>query len=243
MGQLDAINKELRASILSNIASLFVFQTSAEDADLLRHELDEAVTATDIINLDDYACYVKTQLRHTRLPVMHVATLPPPPQNRAVIAQITEQMGRYTRAMSVVASERDAFQEQWYGRERAMLKKLMLENKLPGSTRDRSGDKRNAESPKPPASSQTPSDDSSVVRGSESSTSGQIPPEADSVIDGTEPAALGQTPGADLVIRGNETMESEQNPLNGNLGVSEDQAERDRRARNEEGDEEAIANP
>jgi len=263
LGQLDAINKELRASILSNIASLFVFQTSAEDADLLRHELDEAVTATDIINLDDYTCYVKTQLRHTRLPVMHVATLPPPPQNRAVIAQITGQMGRYTRAMSVVASERDSFQEQWYGRERAMLKKLMLENKLPGSPRDRSGDKRNSESPKPAASSQPPADAHSPTDGSESSASdhappeaelmsdsveladsGTMPPGADWVIGGTEPGDSGQvTPGADLVIGGNETAESAQIPLSGTLGISEDQAERDRRARNEEGDEEAIANP
>jgi hypothetical protein len=263
LGQLDAINKELRASILSNIASLFVFQTSAEDADLLRHELDEAVTATDIINLDDYACYVKTQLRHTRLPVMHVETLPPPQQNRAVIAQITGQMGRYTRAMSVVASERDGFQEQWYGRERAMLKKLMLENKLPGSTRDRSGERGKTDTPKPTPSSQTPPGAGSGVRGSESSASGHTPPEAELISDIAEPAGSGQVtsgadlviggtepadseqvmPGADLVIGDNETAESAQIPLNSHLGVTEDQAERDRRARNEEGDEEAIANP
>jgi hypothetical protein len=229
LGQLDAINKELRASILSNIASLFVFQTSAEDADLLRHELDEAVTATDIINLDDYCCYVKTQLRHTRLPVMHVETLPPPQQNRAVIAQITGQMGRYTRAMSVVTSERDGFQEQWYGRERALLKKLMMENKLPGSPRDRSGERGRADTPKPMASSQTPPDAGSVVSGSESTESGQTPPEADSVIGGTEPTESGQMPPDTSSVDAN--------------AEAENQAERDRRARNEEGDEEAIANP
>ena len=151
LGQLDAINKELRESILSNIATLFVFQTSAEDADLLRHELDEAVTATDIINLDDYTCYIKTQVEHSRLPVMHVETLPPPQKNDAVVAQIAGQMGRYTRSMTVAESERRGFQELWYGRERALLLKLMLDNQLPGSPKERSGRVRDKkiEAPKP----------------------------------------------------------------------------------------------
>jgi hypothetical protein len=74
--------------------------------------------------------------------------------------------------------------------------------------------------------------------------SGQVTSGADLVIGGTEPADSEQVmPGADLVIGDNETAESAQIPLNSHLGVTEDQAERDRRARNEEGDEEAIANP
>ncbi len=158
LGQLDAIKKELRESILSNIETLFVFQTSAEDADLLRHELDEAVTATDIINLDDYTCYIKTQVRHSRLPVMHVETLPPPPKNDAVVAQIAGQMGRYTRSMTVAESERSGFQELWYGRERALLLKLMMDNQLPGSPKERSGRVRDKKTDAPTSSGaeQTP---------------------------------------------------------------------------------------
>ncbi len=129
LGQLDAIDRALRPSILSNVSTLFVFQTSADDADLLRHELDDAVTATDIVNLDDFNCYIKTQLGHTRLPVMHVETLPPPKGESAVVAQIAAQMARYTRSISVAESERRNFQEQWYGRERNLLRQLMMQGR------------------------------------------------------------------------------------------------------------------
>jgi hypothetical protein len=134
---LDAIDHALRPSILSNVSTLFVFQTSAEDADLLRHELDEAVTTTDIVNLDDYNCYVKTQLEHKRLPVMHVVTMPPQPGERAVIAQIGAQMARYTRSISVAESERDRFQEQWYGRERNLLRQLMMQGRTSSKKPDK----------------------------------------------------------------------------------------------------------
>jgi len=129
LGQLDAIDRSLRASILSNVSTLFVFQTSAEDGDLLRHELDDAVVATDIVNLDDYTCYVKTQLGHERLPAMHVTTMPPPQGDRSVVAQITAQMARYTRSISIAESQRHGFQEQWYGRERNLLRQLMIQDR------------------------------------------------------------------------------------------------------------------
>jgi hypothetical protein len=140
LGQLDAIDHALRPSILSNVSTLFVFQTSAEDADLLRHELDEAVTTTDIVNLDDYNCYVKTQLEHKRLPVMHVVTMPPQTGERAVIAQIGAQMARYTRSISIAESERDGFQAQWYGRERNLLRQLMMQGRTSSKKSDKDGE-------------------------------------------------------------------------------------------------------
>jgi hypothetical protein len=140
LGQLDAIDHALRPSILSNVSTLFVFQTSAEDADLLRHELDEAVTITDIVNLDDYNCYVKTQLEHKRLPVMHVVTMPPPQGDRVVVSQIGAQMARYTRSISVAESERNSFQEQWYGRERNLLRQLMMQGRTSSKKSDKDGE-------------------------------------------------------------------------------------------------------
>ena len=139
LGQLDAIDRAMRPSILSNVSTLFVFQTSAEDADLLRHELDEAVTTTDIVNLDDYNCYIKTQLSHKRLPVMHVVTMPPPQGDRIVVAQITAQMARYTRSITVAESERTNFQEQWYGRERNLLRQLMMQGRTSSKKSEKDG--------------------------------------------------------------------------------------------------------
>ncbi len=126
LGQLDAINRVLRPAILSNVQTLFVFQTSAEDADLLRHELDDAVTSTDIINLSDHSCYLKTQVGRERLPVMHVETQAPQSPDHVIAEQIVRQMTRYTRSRKIVESERQAFQSEWYGREMSLMKQVVL---------------------------------------------------------------------------------------------------------------------
>ncbi|MCL5950386.1 MAG: type IV secretion system DNA-binding domain-containing protein [Chloroflexi bacterium] len=115
LGQLDAISKPLRPAIMSNVDTLFVFQTSAEDADILRHELDDEVVGTDIINLADHSCYLKTQLGRERLPVMHIETLPPSPGTPLIAQQILTQMTRYTRSGQIVEAERIKFQEEWFG--------------------------------------------------------------------------------------------------------------------------------
>jgi hypothetical protein len=60
---------------------------------------------------------------------MHVATIPPPKGESAVVAQIAAQMARYTRSISVAESERHSFQEQWYGRERNLLRQLMMQGR------------------------------------------------------------------------------------------------------------------
>lgn len=155
LGQLKVISEDLHASIFSNIATLFVFQTSAEDADFLRHELDDAVTATDIINLADYTCYLKTQLKHDRLPVIHVQTLAPEAGQREVAEQILEQMNRYTRPVGVAESERRAFQSQWYGREMNLLRQLIAKDqkeKRPRGKKSRDG----GETQEPPTPAEPP---------------------------------------------------------------------------------------
>lgn len=117
LGQLDEIDRQLRRTIISNTATLFAFQTSAEDAELLSSEMDNAVSVTDIINLPDYTCYVKPKLEHHRLPVMYVETLPPQPGNPAVVEKILRQLSRYTRPADVVVADRRQFQDEWYGQE------------------------------------------------------------------------------------------------------------------------------
>jgi hypothetical protein len=77
LSQLAALDHDLRGAILSNVATLMVYGTSAEDADCLRHELDDEVDVTDITNLPRYVCYVKTYYGHEHLPVMVVEGLRP----------------------------------------------------------------------------------------------------------------------------------------------------------------------
>ncbi len=124
--QLDELGPTLRASILSNVSTLFVFQTSAEDADLLRHELDDEVEATDIINLERHTCYVKTSIGNARLPIMHVETEKPAAEDPAMTQKVRARVERYTRPVNLVEQRRSAFWNYWYGREMNKVKGLML---------------------------------------------------------------------------------------------------------------------
>jgi hypothetical protein len=150
------------------VTTLFAFQTSAEDADYLRHELDDAVSTTDVINLDDYASYVKSKLEHKRLPVMYVETLAPQPKNPAVLGQIAGQMNRYTRSISIAESEWNSFQDRWFGREQNLLDQSLTtfrDSKSQNKSEEKHEDSPGQAAPAlsaPPTPAAPPSDPSST---------------------------------------------------------------------------------
>jgi len=57
LAYLDRLDRTLRATVLANIDHLFAFHMAGEDARLL-HELD-GIAEVEVINLDDFQCYVK----------------------------------------------------------------------------------------------------------------------------------------------------------------------------------------
>ena len=77
LAHLDALDPTLRPTVLGNVDALYAFATSAEDARTLVRELDDAVEATDLINLDDFTCYAKLTLDGRRLSVFSLALDPP----------------------------------------------------------------------------------------------------------------------------------------------------------------------
>lgn len=77
MTYLDTLDPALRATVMSNIDTLFAFAMSADDARLIAPELDEFLTVRDLINLPDYSCYVKMTVQHRRVPVFSVELDPP----------------------------------------------------------------------------------------------------------------------------------------------------------------------
>lgn len=147
--QLDELGPTLRASILSNISTLFVFQTSADDADMLRHELDDEVEATDIINLERHCCYLKTAIGKTRLPIIHVETAKPAPEDDKVAEKVRARVSRYTRPVNEVENERAAFWNQWYGREMLMLKGYLLGSATNSAARSAANTQSQAVAPTP----------------------------------------------------------------------------------------------
>jgi len=96
--RLDVLDPALRQTILSNISNLFVFQASAEDADLLVDELDAEMRVTDVVNLADFACYAKVGQGGERLPAFSMAISKPAvgdeAQAQLIAAASAERYGR-----------------------------------------------------------------------------------------------------------------------------------------------------
>src|SRR6266700_2940009 len=91
LAYLDRLDRTLRATVLANIDHLFAFHMAGEDARLL-HELD-GIAEEDIINLDDFQCYVKLSLHGYRLPVFSL-NLEPPSRPDEEVAQLIRLRSR-----------------------------------------------------------------------------------------------------------------------------------------------------
>ena len=76
---LDKPERKLKSGIMSNIACLIAYKISAEDADLVSHQMGATrVSSEDLVNLDPHCAYVRITTAKTSLPVFSLRTLPPP---------------------------------------------------------------------------------------------------------------------------------------------------------------------
>lgn len=121
LAQLDpAAARAAQSAVLSNIDTLFVFDTNEADADILSRELDQVVDSTDIINLPDHTAYLKTQVGSERSETLFVKILPPAVPDPMVHQQIGSQVVRYTLPTAETERRRQNFVNQWYGRDLQM---------------------------------------------------------------------------------------------------------------------------
>ena len=106
LAMLDAVDRQLAPSILSNIDGLTVFQVSAEDARRLAPELGGSLEVEDLTGLDDFECYARWWDGRTR-PRAFSFRIDPPERGRAgVRAQVAERSAeRFGRAREDVAAE------------------------------------------------------------------------------------------------------------------------------------------
>jgi len=106
LAKLDAIDRQLRPTILANIDALTVFQVSADDARVLTPELGPELAPEDLTDLDDYQCYARWWEGGQRLPVFAFRVDPPPPLDaRRVQAIAGWSAARYGRSRANVEQE------------------------------------------------------------------------------------------------------------------------------------------
>ncbi|RME40316.1 MAG: DUF87 domain-containing protein, partial [Caldilineae bacterium] len=125
LAQLDAADPDLRGALLGNVDTLFVFQVSALDAAQLVSELsgdrphslrqDKNILQTrDLIDLEQYHCYLRTVREGSVVPPLRIETLPLPAGNPDVLRAIRQRAARYTETIAEIERMIDARQRYWY---------------------------------------------------------------------------------------------------------------------------------
>jgi len=98
LAKLDAIDRQLVPTILSNSDGLTVFQASAEDARRLLPELGGDIEVEDVVSLDDFTCYARWWDGFARPPAFTLRVDPPPPADadrvREIARRSAERVGR-----------------------------------------------------------------------------------------------------------------------------------------------------
>ncbi len=92
--------RDLRVAVFSNLDGLFVFHTSAEDAEYLAEELGGGLNKQDVLELGHYQCYARLTDARTgeRLPAFSVRLEAPPVGDEGVAAQLARDSAqRYGR--------------------------------------------------------------------------------------------------------------------------------------------------
>lgn len=98
LAKLDAIDRQLRPTILANVDALTVFQVSADDARALTPELGPELAPEDLTDLDDFTCYARWWTDGRRLPAFSFRVDPPPRTSRdrreQLVSRSAAQYGR-----------------------------------------------------------------------------------------------------------------------------------------------------
>jgi hypothetical protein len=104
---LSQLSPSLRSSLFGNVASIIVFQISAEDADLMANEMKPIFETQDMINLSEREVYVKMTIDGRRWDPFSAEVLPVtaprhPPFTEAIMKQSREL---YAKPREVVERE------------------------------------------------------------------------------------------------------------------------------------------
>ena len=125
LAQLDAVDRSLRGALLGNVDSLFVFQVSAMDAEVLVPELGGELETKDLTHLPAHQCYLRTIRGKGVVPTTRVETLRLPDPNPSVEEQVLARLPRYTRTVQEVEKILDDHRRYWYRREYEEYRKAM----------------------------------------------------------------------------------------------------------------------
>jgi hypothetical protein len=103
IAQLD---EEIKNAVFGNVGSMAVFRISSDDAQYLESRFKPTFTASDIMKIDNYNCYMSMLGNGSPMKPFNLATLPPEDGNMEIVSKIKElSFLKYGRPRDEVEAE------------------------------------------------------------------------------------------------------------------------------------------
>ena len=87
------LQENIRNAVFGNVGSMAAFRIGAEDGEFLEKQFAPAFKAQDLLNIDNYNCYVKLLIRGQTSPPFSLKTYPPEKGEREV-AEVIKEISR-----------------------------------------------------------------------------------------------------------------------------------------------------
>lgn len=87
---IKQLNEKIRDAVFGNVGSMAVFRVGADDAEFLKNQFDPVFTPQDLLNIDNFNCYVKLLINNQTTRPFNIKIYPPPKDDRMLAAQVKE---------------------------------------------------------------------------------------------------------------------------------------------------------
>ncbi len=87
---IKQLNDKIRDAVFGNVGSMAVFRVGADDAEYLKNQFEPVFSPQDLLNIDNFNCYVKLLINNQTARPFNIKIDPPPPEDRALAEQVKE---------------------------------------------------------------------------------------------------------------------------------------------------------
>jgi len=103
---IGQLSEEISKAVFGNVGSLAAFRVGPEDAEFLEKQFEPVFTASDLVNVDNYNCFVRLLMNNESTKPFNIKTYPPTEGSREQ-AELIKQYSRlrYGRDRAVVEEE------------------------------------------------------------------------------------------------------------------------------------------
>ena len=106
---IDQLSEEIRKGVFGNVGSIAAFRVGTEDGEFLEKQFSPVFSRRDLINIDNFNCYLRMLINGQTAPAFSMSTIAPKIGSRE-IAEKAKEYSRFT-----------------YGKDKALVEQEVLE--------------------------------------------------------------------------------------------------------------------